>query len=87
MPLGGKRTSLSARTSKQVDAPSFAAAAAPAPDEAVSDENVPIQVCADGSVINLSSNLYDARRRELHVQNVAVSHVAETVSGQWIYRR
>lgn len=75
---------------EQIEATTAAEAvgAAPALGDVTSDEGMP---CAWLSaqynlIVNLSTDAYDAKRRELHVNGRAFQHVAETSEGRWIYR-
>ena len=50
------------------------------------DEGVPYRSLDTETVLNLSADSYDARRRELHIDGRSYQHVSEDVAGQWIYR-
>ena len=56
------------------------------PTGTMTDEGVPYQSLDTSTVLNISTDRYDARRRELHIHGTPYQHVTENVVGQWIYR-
>ena len=70
-----------------MDQPDQTPAASPAPMPLQTDEGVAYEPLDHVSIVNLAtSDSLDAKRRELHVNTFAYSHVAENSLGQWIYR-
>ena len=55
-------------------------------DSNLSDEGVPFDWIDSDTILNVSEDAYDAKRRELHVHGRAFQHVAEGPAGEWIYR-
>ena len=56
------------------------------PTGPMTDEGVPYQSLDTSTVLNISTDRYGARRRELHIHGTPYQHVSEDVVGQWIYR-
>ena len=56
----------------------------PLPSDAT-DEGIPFAYLDHETIVNLSGDWYDQRRRELHVAGKSFSHVAEAAAGR-VYR-
>jgi len=66
------------------DDPVVPAPAQPVPADAT-DEGIPFAWVDAITIVNLSADWYDQRRRELHVGGRSFSHVAEAAQGR-LYR-
>ena len=57
------------------------------PLSVLSDEGVRFNWLAyPDLIVNLATDAFDARRRELHISSRTFAHVAESLEGHWIYR-
>lgn len=52
----------------------------------VTAEGVPYAMWDHETIVNLSTDGYDARRRTLHIDGRTYTHVSDDLAGQWIYR-
>ena len=59
------------------------------PTHPLSDEGVLFEYITPRMIVNFTDatvDTYNAHRRELHVNGLTFSHVAETPDGHWTYR-
>ena len=72
-----------ATTADQTDAP-----LSPPVPALRTDEGVVFAWMTTELIVNMApkDELYNRRRRELHINGVGFSHVDETTAGHWIYR-
>lgn len=69
-----------------LDEPADDAAPTPAPMTMTTAEGVPYAAWDHETIVNLSRDAYDARRRALHIDGRTYTHVSDDLAGQWIYR-